>query len=254
MTILEHLGTHRARRFALVPLLALCPLTIRHGEGQPDTRATQSGQDSKCVACHSRSVGPAREVITLHAKSSHRQLGCDGCHGGEAGVQDQARAHSGAFVGKPDFSATLTMCAQCHATPLAQFKEGRHFRRDRAISKMDCVTCHGAHTIGSPPETFSLGQFCAGCHGLEYLPQLPVKLRELLSLGDELRASFRAAQSKHLNIPEEFNDARKAIRRSVSQIVHPTDLKGAEEKIPVIIEQGRLLKARMSRLNSKGDR
>ncbi len=112
--------------------------------------------------------------------------------------------------------------------------------------------CHGAHTVGSPPETFSLVQFCAGCHGLEYLPQLPVSVRDLLAVSDDLRKTFREA--KELDIPGELIDDRKAIRRSVSQIVHPTDIRGAEEKIHGIIERGHLLKERITRLNSKGER
>lgn len=222
------------------------------------TRSASAPQSSAntCTECHLRANGRAREVVALHLSSSHAKISCKGCHSGAADESDKTKAHSGSFVGRPDATATLKMCAQCHEAPLVQFREGRHFPAHRALPRMDCVTCHGAHTVGAPPESFSFAQFCAACHGLEYLPEIPKPLQSLLALSDELREALRSlearAQSKQL-IPVEVIQGRKDIRRRISEIVHPTDLKSGLEKIPTILEDGRLLKEQIGKVNSKGE-
>jgi hypothetical protein len=185
--------------------------------------------------------------VGLHLKSAHARVGCQGCHGGSPDDYDEAKAHAGTFVGKPDTSATLKMCARCHESPLVQFKDSRHFPEHRGVPRVDCVTCHGAHTIGGPSETSSLAQVCIGCHGLEYLPGLPKQVQVMLEVADDLRESLGKAGEEGRTISPELTERRKGIRHRISEIVHPTDLKNGLEKIPQILEDGRLLKEEIAR-------
>lgn len=203
-----------------------------------------SGADS-CLECHKRSPGRAGEVAALHLKSSHSQLSCSACHGGDPAAADKTRSHAGDFIGKPGRDATLAMCGSCHTAPLAQFKKSRHYLERSNGSRLDCAECHGAHTVGDPPETFSFVSFCAGCHGLEYLPELPMPVQEMLAVSDELRDAQRLAEWKKREIPASFIAGRRDLRRRISEIVHPTDARagGGLDKIPEIIKLGRELKA-----------
>jgi hypothetical protein len=203
----------------------------------------QNGVEDKCLACHKGAAGRAGEVVGLHLQSSHAKLGCVDCHGGDAAAHDKTRAHAGKFVGKPDRAATLMMCGECHEVPLAQFKGSRHFPEKKNIPRLDCVECHGAHTVGNPPETFSFVGFCAGCHGLEYLPELPDPVKQLLAVSDGLRDSGHVAEFKKKTIPREFLDGRKQIRREISEVVHPTDVSRGTAKLPEILRRGNELKA-----------
>jgi len=200
--------------------------------------------EDNCVKCHSQSTGRAEEVLRLHSSSAHGRanLSCDACHGGDPSETDKAKAHSQNFTGKPDRGATLAMCGACHDPQLAQFKTGRHFPEKQGIPRLDCAECHGAHSVGNQPETFSLGQFCVSCHGLEYLPPLPQQLQDLLNLSDDLRDSFARLATKGRKPSDEAIERRKEIRRSTAEIVHTTDLKGGSARIPQILSQGEKLK------------
>jgi hypothetical protein len=199
--------------------------------------------EDKCLACHQGSAGRAGEVVGLHLQSSHAGLGCVDCHGGDAAAADKMRAHAGKFVGKPDRAATLAMCGACHEAPLAQFKGSRHFPEKKNIPRLDCVECHGAHTVGNPPEAFSFVGFCAGCHGLEYLPELPASVQQLLAVSDELRDRVHVAEFKKKTIPREFIEGRKQIRREISEVVHRTDPSRGSAKLAEILRRGSELKA-----------
>jgi nitrate/TMAO reductase-like tetraheme cytochrome c subunit len=200
--------------------------------------------EDNCVKCHSQTTGRAGEVVRLHSSSAHGRanVSCDGCHGGDPSQSDKAKSHSPNFTGKPDRGATLAMCGACHDPQLAQFKTGRHFPEKQGIPRIDCAECHGAHSVGNQPETFSLGQFCVSCHGLEYLPPLPQQLQYLLNLSDDLRDSFARLETKGPKPSGEAIERRKEIRRSTAEIVHTTDLKGGSARIPQILSQGEKLK------------
>jgi nitrate/TMAO reductase-like tetraheme cytochrome c subunit len=200
--------------------------------------------EGNCVKCHSQSTGRAEEVVRLHFSSAHGKagVGCDDCHGGDPTQIDKAKAHSPNFIGKPDRSGTLTMCGACHAPQFAQFKTGKHFHEKQGIPRLDCAECHGAHSVGNQPETFSLGQFCVSCHGLEYLPPLPQEFQDLLNLSDDLRDAFAHLAKKGRKPSDEAIGRRKEIRRLTAEIVHPTDLNGGLTRIPNIVSQGEKLK------------
>ncbi|MGH9755591.1 MAG: cytochrome c3 family protein [Blastocatellia bacterium] len=209
--------------------------------------------EDNCLKCHSQSTGRAEEVVRLHSSSAHGRVdvGCDGCHGGDPAQTDKAKAHSSNFTGKPDRSATLTMCGACHAPQLAQFKTGKHFPEKQGIPRLDCAECHGAHSVGNRPETFSLGQFCVSCHGLEYLPPLPRQFQDLLNLSDDISGELNALAAKGRKLSDEAVKQRKEIRRLTAELVHPTDLGGGIERIPMILTQGEKLKQEIKRLHTR---
>ncbi len=197
-----------------------------------------------CVKCHTQSTGRAAEVVGIHKSSAHGRagVGCDDCHGGDTAQTEKAKAHSINFTSKPDRRATLAICGACHEPQLAQFKTGKHFPEKQGSPRIDCAECHGAHSIGNPPETFSLGQFCAGCHGLEYLPPLPQEFQDLINLSEDLRGEFNRSKIKGRKLSEEAINKRNEIRRLTAEIIHPTDLNGGLTRIPQILSQGEVLK------------
>jgi cytochrome c553 len=225
-------GWRLAICFGFAALYLLLPTSQQARHLMPQNRV-----EDKCLACHKGAAGRAGEVVGLHLQSSHASLGCLDCHGGDSSTDDKVRAHGGKFVSKPDRAATLTMCGECHEAPLTQFKVSRHFPEKKNIPRLDCVECHGAHTVGNPPETFSFVGFCAGCHGLEYLPELPAPVLQLLAVSDDLRDSVRVAEFKKKTIPREFLDGRKQIRREISEVVHPTDVSRGAAKLPEILRR-----------------
>ena len=112
---------------------------------------------------------------------------------------------------------------------------------------MDCVQCHRAHTVGSNTRNFSFALFCTGCHGLEYLPELPREFQKMLALVDDEKDSLAALESSGRKASDEIMRQRKEIRRMVSEIVHATDLKGGLEKIPQILKLGEQFKTTIER-------
>lgn len=214
-----------------LPFLAFAGLGSSHSYQIPN---------DNCVECHSRSTGRAAEVVGLHRQSTHGKasISCQACHGGNADASEKQKAHSGQFVGKPDANGTLAMCGNCHQQPLDQFKSSRHFQAPKGQPRLDCAECHGAHSIGNPPETFSFSQYCAGCHGLEYLPALPGPFEQVLAMTDEVRDRLAALRFKGKPIDKEVESKRADMRRRIADIVHPTDLKGGLERIPALLRQG----------------
>ena len=194
-------------------------------------RSVQAGSEvsasqavDNCVACHEKR---ADDPAGLFKKSTHGRTRktCSSCHGGDGSASDKAGAHSGRFIGEPSSNDVLAMCGACHQTALTAFKTSRHFPEHRGSARVDCVRCHGAHTVGSPTRNFSFASYCAGCHGLEYLPGLPGEIQKTLSMLDDLSDSIRESELKGRALPVEALQRRREIRHSIAEIVHPTDLK-----------------------------
>jgi hypothetical protein len=199
--------------------------------------------DNNCSGCH-RNSG---QIVSIFQTSTHGRsgLGCDRCHGGDPSQAEKTKAHAGEFVGKPDTAATLEMCGRCHREPLEFFKSSRHVAVRPNAARLDCVECHGVHAIGAYSESFRWPQFCAGCHGLEYLPALPRPFQEMLSLADDLGDGLHRLAQKSAVKPE-LIQRRKEIRHMISELVHKTDSKGGVEHIPRILELGASLKQRIA--------
>jgi len=211
--------------------------------GAADIQASNS-----CIECHSRQKDKAGQVVTIFQSSVHKSAGvsCDGCHGGDSSQADKAKAHSGNFIAKADTAATLEMCGQCHRQPLEFFKASRHVAARPNAPRLDCAECHGVHAIGAASESFRWPQFCAGCHGLEYLPQLPRPFQQMLSLADDLNDGLQRVEAKGRPPSKELIDRRKEIRHAISLIVHQTDTKGGLERIPQILDLGTSLKKQIA--------
>jgi len=212
------------------------------------TAAVTAQSKENCVDCHSRLKDKAGKVVSIYQTSTHSRMsvGCDGCHGGDSSQTDKSKAHSGHFLAKPDTSATLEMCGQCHGKPLEFFKSSRHVAARPNAPRLDCAECHGVHAIGAASESFRWPQFCAGCHGLEYLPQLPRPFQAMLALADDLSDGLHRLDQKGGARPELIQQ-RKEIRHMISELVHKTDSKGGAETIPRILELGASLKQQIQR-------
>ena len=200
-----------------------------------------------CIDCHRRLQGEAGQVVSIYQTSTHSRVtvGCDGCHGGDSSQSAKSKAHAGHFIARPDTNATLEMCGNCHRQPLEFFKGSRHVVARPNAPRLDCVECHGVHSIGAASESFHWPQFCAGCHGLEYLPQLPRPFQEMLALADDLREGIHRLEMKGRAPAKELIERRKEIRHMISELVHKTDAKGGIERIPHILELGASLKQQL---------
>lgn len=207
------------------------------------TPVAAQGSDN-CIACH-QTTG---QVVTINSTSAHNRAGvaCDGCHGGDSSKAEKGQAHAGAFIGRPDTTATLEMCGSCHQEPLVFFKKSRHVAAQPNAGRLDCVECHGVHGIGAASESFRWPSFCAGCHGLEYLPPLPSRFQEMLTLSDDLREGIHRLDAKGRAQTRELRERRREIRHLISELVHQTDSKAAVERIPLILELGSTLKRRIA--------
>lgn len=201
-----------------------------------------------CIDCHRQQKDRAGEVVTIYQSSTHGRvsIGCGGCHGGDASQIEKTRAHAGPFIARPDTAATLEMCGKCHQKPLEFFKSSRHFAERPNVKRLDCVECHGVHGIGAASESFRWPQFCAGCHGLEYLPPLPRPFQEMLALADDLGGGFHRLEAKGRAPRAELFSRRKEIRHLISELVHQTDTRGGAERIPRILELGASLKQQIA--------
>lgn len=240
MTQMRRIGADRIRsvKLCLAGLFCaqfvVCPAATTRG----------SRADDNCAKCHAQSTGRAAEVVGIHQASAHGRAGinCADCHGGDPAQTDKAKAHLTNFVGRPDRNGTLTVCGACHQMQFAQFKTSKHFPEKQGMPRLDCAECHGAHAVGNPPESFSIGQFCVGCHGLEYLPSLPQEFQDLLNLSDDLRDAFNRLAAKGRKTSDEAIKQRKELRQLTAEIIHPTDLKGGLMRIPQILSKGEELK------------
>jgi hypothetical protein len=200
------------------------------------------GEDN-CIDCHSHQKDKTGEVVKIYQSSTHGRVsvGCDGCHGGESSQTDKTKAHGGRFIAKPNTSETLEMCGKCHRQPLEFFNKSRHVAVRPGAGRLDCVECHGVHGIGAASDSFRWPSFCAGCHGLEYLPQLPRPFQEMLALSDDLREGIHRLEAKG-RASATLIDRRKEIRHLISEIVHKTDSKSGQERIPRILDLGATLR------------
>jgi hypothetical protein len=200
-----------------------------------------------CINCHSRLKDNAGQVVSIYQTSTHGRMsiGCDGCHGGDSSQSDKSKAHAGHFIARPDTSATIEMCGACHRQPLEFFKNSRHVAARPNAGRLDCAECHGVHGIGAASESFRWPQFCAGCHGLEYLPQLARPFQEMLALADDLREGIHRLEVNGRVPARELIERRKEIRHLISELVHQTDAKGGGERIPHILELGASLKQQL---------
>jgi hypothetical protein len=207
-----------------------------------------TGSEDNCVDCHSHQRDNLGDIVKIYQSSMHGRVsvGCDGCHGGESSQPDKTKAHAGSFIAKPNTSETLEMCGKCHRQPLEFFNKSRHVAARPGAGRLDCVECHGVHGIGAASDSFRWASFCAGCHGLEYLPQLPRPFQEMLAVSDDLREGIHRLEAKGRAPASELIDRRKEIRHLISEIVHKTDSKSGQERISRILDLGATLRQQIA--------
>jgi mono/diheme cytochrome c family protein len=212
-------------------------------------KATAASSDT-CSACHRNQN---EKILSLYSQSVHAMAGkgCASCHGGDASAAAKADAHSLNFVGKPNSEQAVRMCGSCHRQEAAQYRASHHFPVQKGVSRVDCVECHGAHTVGAPARGFSIAYFCSGCHGLEYLPGLQQQFQDMLKLSDDLRQSVQDLVDAGHSPSEEIAKRRKEIQQLTGEIVHKTDLEGGMARIPHILELGEKLKAMIGSAGKK---
>jgi hypothetical protein len=189
----------------------------------------QSSKQNNCLSCHEKN---SDETVGLFAHSTHsrRGISCKDCHGGNESAVDKPVAHSQDFIGKMNSNQILQRCGSCHQSPLESFKTSRHFPERKNLARVDCVQCHGAHTVGISTGGSSFEYVCAGCHGLEYLPELPAALRKTLAMTDEVRDLWHAAESNGRKPSEESLKLRRELRRLLGEWVHTTDAQTVEKR------------------------
>lgn len=219
--------------------LARSPDNKPSDKSEPPRRAApeSSARADNCAACHKQQND---ESVQLFSKSTHARAmtGCDGCHAGDPAASTKQAAHADNFVGKPTPNQTLSMCGSCHTSQLAAFKTSVHFPERRGAPRMDCAQCHGAHTVGWTGRNFSFALFCTGCHGLEYLPELPREFQKMLALVDDEKDSLASLEASGRKASDEILKRRREIRRAVGEIVHSTDAKGGLQKSAQIMKLG----------------
>jgi mono/diheme cytochrome c family protein len=202
--------------------------------GKVNAAAASSASTNACVACHERSSDESSRLFA-HSIHARRGVTCDACHGGDAKAQDKQTAHASNFTVRPSGLEQVTMCGACHAQPSADFKTSLHFPKQLEAPRVTCSDCHGAHTVGSPARDFRFAVFCTNCHGLEYLPELPASLRNLLQIADQENRAVARLRAWGREPAGELMQARREVRRRLGDLVHKTDLPHVAERAPEII-------------------
>jgi hypothetical protein len=212
----------------LVALVAICASVFTGG-------ATGANQAGNCASCHARLNDG---VVSLYFESAHSQMGisCSRCHGGNASATDKQTAHAGRFTGKPSPEAVISMCGSCHQTERETFKASLHFDKNINAPKLDCVVCHGAHTIGSVERDFKMAEACSNCHGLEYIVALPPAFQKVVEAVDEQVEGLRDLKTKNRKPSDDLTARRKQLRQMVAGIIHATDLENGLVKSPEILK------------------
>ncbi|HWO70181.1 MAG TPA: cytochrome c3 family protein [Actinomycetota bacterium] len=140
------------------------PLSARPGPAPPSP-------SSGCLLCHGspaiveRGEDPRLRVEPARlARSAHRDLACQDCHGvlGPA-LPDHPAAK---------LAAGRASCSACHPGAARAIEEGAHGPPGRPIhgpgpAPPSCVDCHGAHGVRPVPSrafAVALGARCSACH------------------------------------------------------------------------------------------
>lgn len=109
---------------------------------------------SRCAECHFANMGdvPSPEYLGDWTRSAHsrRGVGCEKCHGGDAGTYDPAGAHRGVLnsedPGSPVHPGNVPQtCGVCHRAIASAFDASPHRTAAAAASgpAPNCTGCHG---------------------------------------------------------------------------------------------------------------
>lgn len=139
----------------------------------------------ECLGCH-RITTP--RIAKEHEQGVHAEadLGCAGCHGGDAGAKEQNVAHSlqKGYKGQIPLKEILSLCGNCHADiermrpyrlDADVYREYLSSRHGKLFAQGDlkvalCTSCHGVHLIlsrkdpHSPTSKQKIPETCGRCH------------------------------------------------------------------------------------------
>jgi predicted CXXCH cytochrome family protein len=158
-------------------------------------------KNNNCVTCHAKLMSPFR-LTSRYGEwhvSQHKEklVGCEKCHGGDASLSDEKKAHAGVQVASHPQSRLhpknlAETCKSCHAEITNSFVESKHYQNlTSAGLGPSCNTCHAhmaSEVIYTPEQTAKL---CASCHD-----------------------STNALMPKRPEIPGKADEAMQAIRRA----------------------------------------
>lgn len=155
--------------------------------------APSEAQVSLCADCHfaNPQADPDPNHLQDWDRSAHgrNQVGCEGCHEGNAATAESFLAHQGVLTSRnpssPVHRTNLPRtCGACHTGAFVAFQKSRHHELlgQGSGDGPTCSTCHGSvgADLLSPRR---LEQQCSSCHGADGVyPQPDVALQGRLLL------------------------------------------------------------------------
>lgn len=223
-------------------------------------------KDNHCVTCHARLNSPYK-LTSRYAEwhiSMHKEkgIGCDKCHGGDPGANDEKRAHVGVLP-VADANSKLhpknlaETCSACHQQIVNSFVESKHYQNLQGAGLgPSCITCHqhmASEVIYTPEQTAKL---CASCHDsanalMPKRPDIPDKADETMQAlkranmvtlwADRL---IEEAHNKKVEVGEAANEMKlvRALMAESKVTWHSFNLEVARKKADATFEQGTKLK------------
>lgn len=158
---------------------------------QPNQATATFKKDApnSCVNCHQTQTDPRlSQPVALWSASVHAEVGntCDGCHGGNPGeTTTKAMSKENNFYGAPKEGDIVQFCGKCHRELADNFMTSQH----GMTGVLNCVSCHGSHTIRRISVEIINEKTCAECHDYEQ----PKKLKALL---EDLHGHFQTSKDK----------------------------------------------------------
>lgn len=142
-------------------------------------------EENQCVQCHEAEKLPVSlgHSFDEWRASSHARagVGCEKCHGGDASLTDEGKAHRNVKpASEPESmvyaSHLVTTCGACHAEQRQAYERTVHARQVAGRKAgATCFTCHGSMAT-SLPSPSDLRSRCAVCH------EKPVKAQASLTV------------------------------------------------------------------------
>lgn len=156
------------------------PVMIHQREEDPKVMSFTNGKpkdiSAACLRCHESTMRPEHWAKTEHARADVSCTSCHQIHVGELGQKLEQEAAKGSTRGvrntafaaeravKKLLKAPETeLCAKCHASEAAQFKQNSHHPVPEGV--LVCSDCHDAHPSSAvAKKTAAVSQKCAACH------------------------------------------------------------------------------------------
>jgi hypothetical protein len=211
-------------------------------------------EENQCVQCHQTeklpiSLGHSFDEwrASNHARAG---VGCEKCHGGDASVMDEGKAHQDVKPASDPASKVhvrhmVTTCGACHAKEREAYEQTVHARQvaDRQ-GGATCSTCHGSMAT-SFPSPADLRSRCAVCHSK------PVQAQAALSVWAaakiqlyRARRAIEAVEGKdtewYAGALKRFHEMEKTYR-DISMQWHRFATKGVLRNSHDLLKLGKLL-------------